>query len=117
MYPGESRLIECFTFESGRLVANANGLQWNRCQRLPVWSLCDLSGKPACIVEVTAQTGLNSLNAVNADVIPEFEGAKASAQRNSPVAILCHGVVNARAHGPLLEILLVSSRHSGLLVW
>ncbi len=40
--------------------------------------------KPARIVEITAQTGLNSLNAVNADVIPEFEGAKALAQRDTP---------------------------------
>ena len=77
-------LIECFTFELGRLVANANGLQWNRREHLPVWSLCHLFGKPARIVEITAQTGQNGLNAVNADVIPEFEGAKALAQRDTP---------------------------------
>ena len=90
-------LIERFTFEPGRLVANANGLQWNQRQHLSVWSLCHLFGKRARIVEITAQTGLNSLNAVNADVIPEFEGAKALAQRDIPAEYLnCDTVSRSR---------------------
>ena len=70
--PGERVLIERIALEPRGLVADTDGLQFDRRQYAPVFSLCDLFGKPLGIVEIAAQARTDRVDTIDTQVVPEF---------------------------------------------
>src|SRR5262249_19557394 len=90
-------LVQCFAFETSRLVAHAYCLERNGGEDAPARRDPHLLGEPLRVGDVTSQASLQLLDALVADEAPELQRAEAAPQWNPPVAKILHPTV----HGAL----------------
>ena len=95
--PAQGVLVERFPVQTRRLVSDADGLQFDGCEYLPVFLLGHLLGKPLRVLQIAAQAFADRIDAIDAEVVPELERTKASTERNALVAILFDFGIDRRA--------------------
>ena len=98
--------VEGFAFKAGGMVADADSLERDRGDDLPIGGGSNLVGEPLGVGQIAANPGLEGVDAFGANQGPELQGPKASTEGDAPIPEVFDDVVLGR-----LEVTWVGRHH------